>query len=737
MTLAVPSLWRRAALCSSVLMLLVLAACGGGDGGGSGSQPSMYSVSATVNGLTSTGLVLQLNGASSLGITNNGAAKFATSLASGTAYAVSVATQPAGQSCSVANGTGTIGAANVSSPTVSCNSTSTPQYTVAVNVTGFATGPTLVLQLNGLSQLAITANGTATFTPLLGTGENYVVSVKTQPTPPPQQNCSVTNGSGTIGTANITNVNVNCTTTYSVSVTAYGMVGSGLTVQLNGADDLTLTDPGQSDSGSGTFSTGLAAGATYVVTIKTQPTAPTQTCTLSNGSGTMGTANVSVELDCPLLYAATSKGDWTRMSFAPSLEAPAPECATPSPFNSPGERVASMSWADASGNLWLFGGTGAFSDEEIAYDDLWRYSPSTGVWVCVTLYASPSFGTKGVPSPTNYPPADAGANSWTDASGNFWLFGGDYNALWRYNPTTNVWTWISGSSTAGATGVYGAQGTPTATTQPGSRYGSVSWIDRNGNLWIFGGGPTGPDVQNDLWEYSFTTGQWVWVGGSVAGTDGTGPAGVYGTKGVPATTNVPGGRTGAVGWTDATGNLWLFGGSGIDSKGNNGALNDLWKYTPAAGFGALGTWTWVGGADTTGALGVYGSQGIAAPTNFPGARAMSTSWTDRSGNFWMFGGSGCASGCQLNQGFPVGPEPLNDLWELNPSTGSWTWVKGSNGQNGGEVFGTPGVPSAANTPGAWMQSIGWTDSSGNLWLYGGAQIGIFFYSQELWVYTPQ
>jgi len=59
--------------------------------------------------------------------------------------------------------------------------------------------------------------------------------------------------------------------------------------------------------------------------------------------------------------------------------------------------------------------------------------------------------------------------SWTDSNGNFWLFGGygfdsggnygSLNDLWEFNPTTNEWTWMGGSSTiAGATGIYGSIG---------------------------------------------------------------------------------------------------------------------------------------------------------------------------------------------------------------------------------------------------------------------------------------
>ncbi|MGD0733112.1 MAG: kelch repeat-containing protein [Terracidiphilus sp.] len=73
------------------------------------------------------------------------------------------------------------------------------------------------------------------------------------------------------------------------------------------------------------------------------------------------------------------------------------------------------------------------------------------------------------------------------------------------------------------------------------------------------------------------TGQWAWMGGS---NDSSLP-GVYGTLNQAAAENVPGGRLGAVSWTNSDGKLWLFGGAGFDSNGTFGFLNDLWEYDPA------------------------------------------------------------------------------------------------------------------------------------------------------------
>jgi hypothetical protein len=59
-----------------------------------------------------------------------------------------------------------------------------------------------------------------------------------------------------------------------------------------------------------------------------------------------------------------------------------------------------------------------------------------------------------------------------------------------------------------------------------------------------------------------------------------GQPGIYGTFGTAATTNTPGGRESAIGWTDSSGNFWLFGGVGYDSTGAAGYINDLWRLQP-------------------------------------------------------------------------------------------------------------------------------------------------------------
>lgn len=413
--------------------------------------------------------------------------------------------------------------------------------------------------------------------------------------------------------------------------------------------------------------------------------------------------------------------------------------------NVPGARGGAVSWRDAAGNLWLFGGAGIDVHGTRGWlNDLWRFSTSTGGWTWMRgssgSDAGGVYGSQGVAAPTNIPGARNLAVSWIDAEGMLWLFGGTgydsngnpgiLNDLWRFDPTSNEWTWVSGSNTNGAGAVYGTKGTSAPGNVPGAHNSAVSWIDAAGNLWLFGGYGIARapfiDYLNDLWKFNQKSGQWTWISGSNTET-GLFVGAVYGTRGIAAAENVPGSRSGAVSWIDGNGRLWLFGGYAFDSVGHQGTTNELWSFNPSSGF-----WTWEGGANTIGASGSYGTQGDAGSANVPGARQEGVSWIDNTGNFWLFGGVGLeANG---NGG------GHNDLWMYTPTTQEWTWIGGSKAFDSVGVYGTQGMAATGNAPGARSSFVAWIDASGHFWLFGGYSVyaspdGSPRFLNDLWEYV--
>src|SRR6185437_8405114 len=427
---------------------------------------------------------------------------------------------------------------------------------------------------------------------------------------------------------------------FTVGGTVSGLSGT-LVLQNNGGDDLTV-----STNGPFTFATALMGGANYSITIAMQPSGAT--CTVSDGGGTVQDTVKSVLVECSAV-AATARWTWQGGSNTIDAAGQYGTQAVASSSNAPGAREAPSAWTDANGNFWLFGGYGyANSDSGGLLNDLWEYEPSVGQWIWMggadSLGSTGTIGTQGQPAAGNVPSAREAAATWTDPTGQLWLFGGlgdasgqsvQFNDLWRYQPTTGQWTWRAGPTTADGTGSYGTQGVAASSNVPPPRAYPITWVDSAGILWMFGGAQY--DAQgvsalfNDLWSYNPTTNLWTWVGGSGSPNAG----GSYGPIGNPASTNLPGARAAATAWVDASGDLWLLGGYGLDQQGNTGELNDLWRYSPNSG-----TWTWVAGAATANANGSYGTQGAAAASNAPGARVTASAWTDASGNFWLFGGYG-------------------------------------------------------------------------------------------------
>ena len=200
--------------------------------------------------------MLQDNGGDDLSVSANGPFAFATKLASGAAYAVTVKTNPSGQSCSVANGSGTIGSADVSNVAVSC--AYTPTYAVGGSVSGLS--GTVVLRDNGGDDLSVSANGPFAFATRLAGGAAYTVTVKTNPS---GQSCSVANGSGTIAAADVTNVAVSCAATGSAGSDDFNRPDGSLGANWSAVSDGALSIASQAVLGTGATAGAIRTAETY------------------------------------------------------------------------------------------------------------------------------------------------------------------------------------------------------------------------------------------------------------------------------------------------------------------------------------------------------------------------------------------------------------------------------------------------------------------------------------------
>jgi Kelch motif len=274
---------------------------GGGGGAPDAGQPqgsdpdagpvASYKIGGTVAGLHGGGLVLEDNGGDPLPIAADGAFTFAAPIADGAHYFVRVRTQPTSpaQSCTAANGAGVVAGHDVTEIAVTC-----VDHTVVLggNAVGLK-GSGLVLHNEGGDDLLVKNDGLFHFATQLPMSTPYAVTIKTQPSSP-TQTCSVSGGTGTTGASDIWSVVVNCdVNAYTLGGTVTGLASS-VVVQDEGGNDLTL-----SANGTYAFPVPRKSGTPYAVAVKTQPSGPTQVCTVTNAAGTIMNANVSnVNIAC-------------------------------------------------------------------------------------------------------------------------------------------------------------------------------------------------------------------------------------------------------------------------------------------------------------------------------------------------------------------------------------------------------------------------------------------------------
>jgi len=203
-----------------------------------------YNVTVNVTGLaTGNQVTLQNNAGDDLTVSADGVNTFATALDDGSAYLVTVLTQPVSpnQTCVTTNGTGNLAGSDVTNIDVTCT---TEQYQINVDVSGLAAGNDVVLQNNAGDDLTINTDGTNTFATPLDDGTAYAVTVLTQPTSP-NQICVLSNESGTLAGADVIDVTLVCTLEqYDIILNVTGLVASNSVSFLNGTDTLTFNADG-------------------------------------------------------------------------------------------------------------------------------------------------------------------------------------------------------------------------------------------------------------------------------------------------------------------------------------------------------------------------------------------------------------------------------------------------------------------------------------------------------------
>ncbi len=247
------------------------------------SPPTTYTIGGTVAGLTGTGLVLRNNGGGDRGITSAGPFTFAVLVAQGGAYDVTVHAQPVGQTCTVANGSGTA-SANVTNVLVNCTDNT---YAITTLPVGYFTCTSTSVTHGGMATCNVTppaGQATQSISGCYGTATGP--GVNTYTAGPVTGACTITATFAPLPA-------------YTIGGTVNGLTGTGLVLR-NGSDGLPVTA-----NGPFTFPTAVTHGGGYAVTVQAQPTG--QRCTVGNASGSNVTASVgNVQVACAPYFEGTT-----------------------------------------------------------------------------------------------------------------------------------------------------------------------------------------------------------------------------------------------------------------------------------------------------------------------------------------------------------------------------------------------------------------------------------------------
>jgi hypothetical protein len=243
-------------------------------------------VGGSISGLDrATGLVL-VNGTNTYTVPA-GATSFTldTPESSGNSYAVRVQSQPAGMTCSVSKGVGSVPTHNVADVSITCAEEAYSLGGTALGVTSAG----LVLT-DGSDMYSVPAHAAHfTMPAAVASGSSYTVSVAAQPA---GLTCTVSDGTGTMPASAVTNIGVTCASdSYTLGGSISGLKTSGL-ILTDGTDDLSVSANATQFS----MPNALAYGSDYAVTIKAQPSSAL--CQIVHGTGTVSGHVDTVQVAC-------------------------------------------------------------------------------------------------------------------------------------------------------------------------------------------------------------------------------------------------------------------------------------------------------------------------------------------------------------------------------------------------------------------------------------------------------
>lgn len=272
--------------------------------------------------------------------------------------------------------------------------------------------------------------------------------------------------------------------------------------------------------------------------------------------------------------------------------------------------------------------------------------------------------------------------------------------FWVYDISQQKWAFISD---LGWQNIVGPIGQESSTAHPGGRNRMASAVDKDGNIWFFGGlyrdkNTAETFTRSDLWRYNPKTKKFAFFD-EYAGSQ-----------------SKPSDRYRARAWFDNDNNMWMYGGA-VDTPSGSLSYNDLWKFNTTTK-----SWAFISGDKNQPFCkncpnGVYpGTEYNPTIQYYPRARSDYGYWQDNSGNFWIYGGYAESHGV----------DEYGDLWKFSPTNKEWTLISGNEAFN---------PPQTATNPGSRNAPYCWVGSDNKLYMTGGLRQYSSFL-RDIWRINP-
>jgi len=356
---------------------------------------------------------------------------------------------------------------------------------------------TVVLQINGGGNLPVTANGPFAFTAGLKSGATYTVTVFT---PPSDQVCNVTNGTGTVANAKVTTVGVTCVYTTTALVTTEA-TNNGCVAPCNPGNNRVLIYNAPLITGQ---SANVVLGQPNFTTFAIGTTAATMNNPTGTAEDRSGNLYVADDLNCRIIqFQPPFTNGMSASLVLGQINLSSANCATGitamtlGNSNSGGDQVIAVNF-DGSGNLWV---------SDTGSNRVLEYKPPFTAGMAATLAIGQADLSSGDPNRSTVsgtPPTSSSLSNpdWFifDFSGNLWIPDAVNNRVLEFQPPFTMG--MAASLVLGQKDFTQSSANEGAAAGAKSLSNPVSAIfDVSGNLWV------SDDGNNRVLEYQppFTT----------------------------------------------------------------------------------------------------------------------------------------------------------------------------------------------------------------------------------------